>query len=170
MDTRTQLSNPIHHQALLHIIKCKEVGIFKRALVNQITVIHSLSHTQPQKRNSYIVSYHHQGKFSHGEILYFVTDYSQGYAVILSFTNPLLMLPSDSITMCPVPHIHIYSSKSESSVHVVPVSHINICISVTFNQAPSTFLSLNSPTLLKKTKNLLHVCNYIIYMCVYTYM
>ena len=150
VDNRTQLSNPIHHQALLHTTKCKEVGIFKRALVNQITVIHSLSHTQPQKRNSYTVSYHHQGKFSHGEILYFVTDYSQGYAVILPFTNPLLILPSDSITMCRVPHMHIYSSKSESSVHVVPVSHINICISVTFNQAPSTFFIIEQPNTIEK--------------------
>lgn len=107
VDKRTCLPNPIHHQALLCITKHKEFGIFKRALINQVTVIHSLSHSQPQKRNSYTVSYQHQGKFNHGEILYFVTDYSQAYAIISPFTNPLLLLPSDDITMCTIPHTYI---------------------------------------------------------------
>lgn len=99
VDKRTHLPNPIHHKALSYITK---FGIFKRTLINQVIVIHSPSHSQPQKRNSYTVSYQHQGKFNHGEILYFVTDYSQAYAIISPFTNPLL---SDNITMCSVPHI-----------------------------------------------------------------
>ena len=46
---RTHLPNPIHHEALSYITK---FGIFKRTLINQVTVIHSPSHSQPQKRNS----------------------------------------------------------------------------------------------------------------------
>ena len=36
--------------------------------------------------------------------------------------NPIKVLPEGKITDCVAPHIHVYSCKSETSVHAVAVS------------------------------------------------
>ena len=110
IERKAQLSNPLHQEALMNITSSQQLGTFKRATVKQIT-FYSLSHTQAK---SYTVSYEHNSKFYHGEILYFVTDFFESYAIVIPFINRLAILPTDDITMCKVPHLHIYSSKTDT--------------------------------------------------------
>ena len=92
----------------MNITTSTQLGTFKQAVIKQ-TTFHSLSNTQSKKRNSYTISYKYNGEPCHGEILYFITDFIKSYAaIILPFTNDLSMLPTDGITMCKVPHAHIY--------------------------------------------------------------
>ena len=61
----------------------------------------------------------------------------------------LLTLCLVTISQCVQFHI-LYSSKNESGVHVVPVSHINICVSFTFNQASPIFYIIEQPNPIQK--------------------
>ena len=149
IEKKGQLSNPLHQEALMNITTSTQLGTFKRAVVKQ-TTFHSLSHTQSKKRNSYTVSYKYNGEPCHGEILYFITDFIESYAIILPFTNYLSMLPTDGITMCKVPHIHIYSSRSENNIHIVPISCISTCVLISFEQFPSTFFVIEHPNITER--------------------
>ena len=149
IEKKMQLSDPLHQEALVKITRSQQLGIFKRATVKH-TTFHSLSHTQSKRRNSYTVSYKYNGEPCHGEILYFVTDFTESYAIIVPFANCISMLPADDITMCKVPHIHIYSSKTENSIHVVPVSCISICVLVSFEQLPSAFFLIEHPNVTER--------------------
>lgn len=144
MEKKAQLSDPLHQRALMRVTTSKQLGIFKRAMVKQ-GIFYSLSHTQSKKRNSYTISYKYNDEHFHGEILYFVADLTESYAIITPFTNRISMLPTDDITMCKVPHIHIYSSRSENNIHVVPVSSISTCVLITFEQCPSMFFVIELP-------------------------
>ena len=61
-----------------------------------------------------------------------------------------MMLLADDITMCKVPHVHIYSSKTENSIHVVPVSCISSCVLVSFEQLPSAFFVIEHPNITER--------------------
>ena len=92
----------------------------------------------------------HNSQNCHGEVLYFVTDYADTFASISPFKNPIKVFPEDDITNCEVPHIHVYSCKSESSVHAVIVSAIKLCISISFDEFPSTFFIVEQPNAYEK--------------------
>ena len=144
-----QLSDSLHQEALVKVTQSQQLGTFKRAMIKQ-TTFHSLSHTQSKRRNSYTVSYKYNGEPCHGEILYFVNNFIESYATIVPFTNCISMLPTDNITMCKVPHIHIYSSKTDKNIHIVPVSCINTCVSVSFEQIPSAFFIIEQPNITER--------------------
>ena len=107
--------------------------------------MHSRLYTHPKKRNTYTISYQHS---SHH--LYFVTDYTETYAITVPFMNPIKLLPEDEITNCAVPHIHAYSCKSETSVHAVEISDIKLCISIIFEELPSTYFIAEQPNIYEK--------------------
>ena len=145
----SQLSNASHQQALLNTTKNTELGTFNRVKIGSLS-IHSKQHKQPKKRNSYTVSYELNKKYHHGEVLYFVKDYSEMYAIIEPFMNHQHLLPSDDITHCMVPHLQIYSSRS-GDVHVVPLqSIISQCISITFDEIPNTIFIAEQPNTTEK--------------------
>ena len=122
------LINRSHQIALFKITNSKKLATFNRAMVHG-NIYHSLQHKQPKKRNSYTVTYDYNKNHFHGEILYFVTDFSQIFAVIIPFVNEISVFPDDNITYCSVPHIHVYGSKSQS-VHVISASCIDLCVAM----------------------------------------
>ena len=96
------------------------------------------------------MSYELNKKYHHGEVLYFVKDYSEMYAIIEPFMNHQHLLPSDDITHCMVPHLQVYSSRS-GDVHVVPLqSIISQCISITFDEIPNTIFIAEQPNSTEK--------------------
>ena len=140
----TQLSNDSHQQALLNITKNNELGTFNRVKIGRLT-IHSKQHKQPKKRNSYTVSYELNKHHYQGEILYFVKDCSEMYAIIEPFINHQCLLPTDDITCCTVPHLQIYSSRGED-VHIVPLRSITgQCVSITFEEIPYIIFIAEQP-------------------------
>ena len=162
VDKVAHLSDTFHQQVLSCVTRSKKLSVFKRAILNKSTVVHSKAHTQTHKRNTYTVSYKHQMKHFHGEILYFVADCAECYALIAPFTDSAFILPNDDITMCSCLHIHMYQSRNDSSIHVIPTSDIKtICISISFHQSCMTYI-LEQPNIF---------CAYIYpYMYVYVYM
>ena len=116
------LTDPIHQAALEKVTKSKTLGRFSRAIIHGQT-IHSLEHTQPKKRNSHTVSYNYDSKQYHGTLLYYITDFKQIYAVVVPFVSPLSVFPTDDITFCSVPHIHVYNSikVSQFTLSLYPV-------------------------------------------------
>ena len=145
----SSLSDSMHQTALYTVTISKNLGIFKRILLNN-SAVHSRLHTQPKKRNTYTVSYLHNSDHCHGEVLYFVTDYTETYAIVVSFTNPIKLFPGDEITNCGVPHIHVYSCKSGSSVHAIEVSAIKLCVSIVFEELPSMYFIAEQPNTYEK--------------------
>ena len=84
-------------------------------------------------------------KHYHGEVLYFVKDHSEMYAIIELFINQQCLLTSDDITCCTVPHLQIYSSRGED-VHIVPLrSIIGQCVSITFEEIPNIVFITEQP-------------------------
>ena len=88
--------------------------------------------------------------FFHGEVLYFVTDYSQTFAIATLFINQMSVFPSDEITNCTLPHINVYGGKDEQCVHAVPVSSLNLCVSISFEELPSTFFIIAQPNIYER--------------------
>ena len=134
----SHLADPIHQAALEKVTTSKTLGIFNRAIIHGQT-IHSKEHAQPKKRNSHIVSYYYDSKVFHGTILYYITDFIHIYALVVPFVNPLSVFPTDDITFCSVPHIHIYGSISQS-VHIVLASNISLCVAMSFEENPNTYI------------------------------
>ena len=130
------LADPIHQAALEKVTKSKTLGRFNKAIIYGQTM-HSLEHTQPKKKNSHTVSYNHGSKQFHGTILYYITDFMQIFAAVVPFVSPLSVFPTDDITFCSVPHIHVYNSMGHS-VHVIPASNINLCMAISFKEIPNT--------------------------------
>jgi len=108
-------------------------------------VIHSLEHTQTKKQNSYTVAYHHDNQPHFGEVLYFVTDFSCVYAVIMPFTDFLCILPKDDITNCNVQHIHVYASGNQRTVHIIEISTVKLCIAMSLKEQPSIVFVVQQP-------------------------
>lgn len=138
------LSNPVHQCALLGVTKRMQLGIFNRAIKNNQT-IHSIQHTQTKKRNSYTVSYSYEDERFYGEILYFVTDFSSIYAIITPFTDSKSVFPTDKITSCSVPHIHVFARRNQKVVHVVELSSVDLCFVVSFKQHSSNIFVIQQP-------------------------
>lgn len=113
--------------------------------------MHSLQYNQSKKRNNHTVSYHHEEKLYHGQILYYFTDYSQIYAVIAPFTDPCFdFLPKDDITNCTAPHIHVYKNTDDSNVQIVSLSSVHLCVSISFRRLPSTTFVIDQPNFIEK--------------------
>ena len=126
-------------------------GIFKRASNGTNNIMHSLQYNKSKKRNNHTVSYHHKEKLCHGQILYFFTDYSQIFAVISPFTEPFFdFLPKDGITSCTVPQMHIYKCIDDSDIHVISLSSVRLCVSISFRQLPSTTFVIDQPNYVEK--------------------
>ena len=142
------LINRSHQIALFKITNSKKLATFNRAMVHG-NIYHSLQHKQPKKRNSYTVTYDYNKNHFHGEILYFVTDFSQIFAVIIPFVNEISVFPDDNITYCSVPHIHVYGSKSQS-VHVISASCIDLCVAINFEESPNTTYITEQPNDIEK--------------------
>ena len=138
------LTNVAHHCALMNITKSTRLGTFTRAAFG-VQVIHSLEHTQTKKRNNYTVSYHHSNLPHFGEVLYFVTDFISIYALIMPFTDMLSIFPQDDITNCNIPHMHAYASRNQSIVHIVEISTIKLCVSMSFEEQPSIIFVAQQP-------------------------
>ena len=138
MTNCSHLADPIHQAALEMVTKSKTLGRFNRAIIHGQTM-HSKEHTQPKKRNSHIVSYNYDGKVFHGTILYYITDFIQIYALVVPFVNPLSVFPTDDITFCSVPHIHVYGSISQS-VHIILVSNMSLCVAISFKENSTTYI------------------------------
>ena len=145
----SHLSNSSHQMALFKVTKSKKLAKFNRAMVYG-NIYHSLEHKQPKKRNSYTVTYDYNNNHFHGEILYFVTEFSQIFAIIVPFQNKVSIFPGDDITHCSVPHIHVYSSKSQS-VHVISASCIDLCVAINFEESiPNTTYITEQPNNIEK--------------------
>lgn len=72
------------------------------------------------------------------------------YAIIVPFINPIKVLPDDKITNCEVPYIHVYSCKSETSVHAIEVSTIKLCVSIAFEELSSVYFIAEQPNMYEK--------------------
>ena len=131
-----ELNDSVHQRALLEVTTSTQLGIFSRAAIGS-QVFHSLQHTQAKKRNSYTVAYYYNDESYHGEIMYFVTDFSSIFAVVAPFEDHQFVFPVDEITDCTVPHISAYASRSQSIVHVNELSAIKLCVTMTFTENPS---------------------------------
>ena len=142
------LTDPIHQAALEKVTKSKTLGRFSRAIVHGQTV-HSLEHTQPKKRNSHTVAYNYDSKQYHGTLLYYVTDFKQIYAVVVPFVSLLSVFPTDDITFCSVPHIHVYNSISQS-VHIIPISSVNLSVVMSFEEVPNTIYICEQPNTIER--------------------
>ena len=114
----SSLTDPIHQAALEKVTKSKTLGRFSRVVIHGHT-IHLLEHTRPKKKNIHTVAYNYDSKQYHGSLPYYITDFKQVYAMVVPFVRPLSVFPTDDITFCSVPHIHVYNSihKSVSSHH-----------------------------------------------------
>lgn len=82
--------------------------------------------------------------------MYYVTDYSQAFAIVTPFSNQVSVFPNDEITNCTLPHINVYSSKDEDHVHAVPVSFLSLRVSIAFEELPSTFFIIEQPNSYEK--------------------
>jgi len=144
----SSLSDPMHQQALLVITKSTHLGMFSRAAIGSCT-FHSLQHTQTKKRNNYTVSYYQNNELHCGEILYFITDFASIFAVVIPFVDPQSIFPIDDITNCTVPHIHVYTKRSQTTVHVVKLS-VKLCVAISFEKQPATFFVVQQPNNIEK--------------------
>ena len=90
------------------------------------------------------MSYNHGSKQFHGTILYYITDFMQIFAAVVPFVSPLSVFPTDDITFCSVPHIHVYNSMGHS-VHVIPASNINLCMAISFKEITNTIYVCEQP-------------------------
>ena len=122
----------------------RNLGIFKKITISKPT-FHSLKYTQLKKRNSYTIKYQYNNNSFHGEVLYFVTNYSQTFAIVTPFINQVSVFPRDKITNCTLPHISVYSSKDEQQIHAIPISSLKLCVSICFEEQPSTFFIIEQP-------------------------
>ena len=145
----SSLSDPMHQQALLVITKSTHLGMFSRAAIGSCT-FHSLQHTQTKKRNNYTVSYYQNNELHCGEILYFITDYTSIFAVITPFIDLQSIFPVDDITNCTVSHIHVYTNRSQTAVHVVKLSSVKLCVAMTFEKQPATIFIAQQPNNIEK--------------------
>ena len=144
-----ELNGPVHQRALLEVTTSTQLGIFSRAAIGS-QVFHSLQHTQAKKRNSYTVAYYYNDESYHGEIMYFVTDFSSIFAVVAPFEDHQFVFPVDEITDCTVPHISAYASRSQSIVHVNELSAIKLCVTMTFTENPSVIFVAQQPNDIEK--------------------
>ena len=60
------------------------------------------------------------------------------------------VFPSDEITNCTLPHINVYGGKDEQCVHAVPVSSLNLCVSISLEELPSTFFIIAQPNIYER--------------------
>ena len=60
-------------------------------------------------------------------------------ALVVSFVNPLSVFPTNDITFCSVPHIHIHGSINQS-VHIILVSNISLCVTMSFEENSTTYI------------------------------
>ena len=81
--------------------------------------------------------------------MYFVTDFSQIFGVLLPFANKISIFPGDDITHCSVPHIYVYSSKNQP-VHIISASCIDLCIAINFEESPNTIYITEQPNDIEK--------------------
>lgn len=144
VEHRSSLLNPTHQQALMKVTSSKNLGIFKKIALGKL-VLHSLQYTRVKKRNNYTIKYQYSHISFHGEVLYFITDYLQTFAIVAPFVTQMSVFPSDEITDCTLPHICVYRSKDEQLIHAIPVSSLNLCISISFKEFPSTFFIVEQP-------------------------
>ena len=122
------LDDPNHRTALEAITRNTNLGIFNW-LVKGSSTFHSAQHMQAQKRNNYTVSYNWHDKQHIGKILYFVTNFQAVFAVMALFIGQQQSIfPTDDITGCTVPHISVYTAKSDNIVHIVDVSSLRLHI------------------------------------------
>lgn len=145
----SELSDPIHQNALLEVTKSTHLGIFSRAAIGS-HVFHSLQHTQAKKRHNCTVAYHHNDEPYCGEIMYFVTDFSSIFAVVTPFIDPQFVFPVDEITNCTLPHISAFAARSQHIVHVKELSAIHLCITMAFSENPSVIFVAQQPNDIEK--------------------
>lgn len=138
------LNDPVHQHALLKVTNSTQLGVFTRAAIGHC-VFHSLQHTQVKKRNSYTVAYRQNDEAYCGEILYFVTDFSYIFAVVAPFEKSQFAFPTDEITDCKVPHIHVCAAKSQSTVHIMELSVLDLCVAMSFSEHPSIIFVAQQP-------------------------
>ena len=149
IDYMHQLPNSKHQDELAKVTSSNtQIGVFKRAMVGHQT-IHSVQYTRSKKRNNHTVSYNYNSTKFHGEVLYYVTNHSEIFAIIRPFSNCLHLLPIDHITNCTVPHMHIYGSV-DNNFHVVSLPSIYICVCISFQQYPGVFFVVEQPNLVEK--------------------
>lgn len=79
------LSDFMYQTALYAVTTSKNLGIFKRILLNN-SPVHSCLYTFPKKETH---TYPCNPHFCHGEVLYFVTDYTETYVITAPFMIPL---------------------------------------------------------------------------------
>ena len=143
-----QLPNSKHQEELVKVTSINtQIGVFNRVVVGHQT-IHSVKYTRSKKRNNHTVTYNYNGIKCHGEILYYVTNYSV-FAIIRPFTNCLHLLPIDDITNCTVPHMHIYGSMDDN-FHAIGLPSIRICVSISFQEFPDVFFVVKQPNFVEK--------------------
>ena len=145
----SKLSDPMHQRALLEVTKSTQLGTFSRAAIGS-QVFHSLQRTQAKKRNSYTVAYQHNNESYCGEILYFVTNFSSIFAVVAPFEDPQSVFPVDEITNFTVPHLRIYTTRSQNIVHAKELSTIHLCLAMTFTENPSIIFVTQQPNNIEK--------------------
>lgn len=151
IDHMHQLLNNKHQEEFVKVAgsTCTQIGVFKRASVGH-QIIHSVQYTRSKKRNNHTVAYNYNNSKFHGEVLYYVTNYSEIFTIIRPFSNPLHLFPVDDITNCCVPHIHIYSSTDKNNIHVVSLSSVYISVCVSFDQLPQTIFVCDQPNVVEK--------------------
>lgn len=149
IDYISELTEQTHREELAKLTDSTPIGMCKRASVGQ-QIIHSLQYTRSKKRNNYTISYTYGNMKFHGEILYFVTDFSELFAIIRPFCDRLSLLPTDDITGCTVPHLYAFSSKDMDNVHAVSLSSVRICVNVSFEQLSDTFIVVEQPNFVEK--------------------
>lgn len=135
-----QLPNSKHQEELVKVTSINtQIGVFNRVMVGH-QIIHSVKYMRSKKRNNHTITYNYNGIKCHGEILYYVTNYSEIFAIIRPFSNCLHLFPIDDITNCTIPHIHIYGSMDDS-FHAISLNlpSIRICISISFQEFPGVF-------------------------------
>jgi len=144
------LDNSNHHKVLKTITNSKNLGTFSRLVVG-LSTFHSVQHTQAKKRNSYTVSYKWHDEQHRGEILYFVTNFQAVFAVVAPFVGlQQSVFPTDDISGCTIPHITVYTARSETTVHIVDALSLKLCVSMRFEEHPSFIFVAQQPNTVEK--------------------
>ena len=81
--------------------------------------------------------------------MYYVTNYSENFAIIRPFSDCLHPFPIDDLTSCTIPHIHAYGCMDDN-FHAVNLTSIRICISISFQELPGMFYVVEQPNLVEK--------------------
>lgn len=90
VEHRFSLPNHIHQQTLTKVTSSKNLGVFKRISLGRL-LLHSMQYAQLKKWNNYTIGYQYNHSPFHGEVLYYVTDYLQTFAVVTPFINRMLI-------------------------------------------------------------------------------